>query len=558
MKDAQKPDHVSLSKLISNIRDGQYEIPDFQREFVWWPSAIKDLMRSIFLDYYIGTLLLWRGKAENFETLSCEPIQHFTGSRKSRKYIVLDGQQRLSAIHYAFMAPDKAAPHRVNRYLYFLRVDRFLGDAHDEALVQDWTAAGRKLLKLPKEQYRTHHFPLAIFGQEGWAVGEWATGYCEYWRTKAEDARVTGASAEATAADDAAVRATEFSSYLKRIYEQYQITYIELDRELEIEKVCDIFQKINSTGQALDIFDLLNAILRPKGIHLKRLWRDCQERLAFAGARRMNIYVLQVMSILAQDGPCSPKYLYYLIPGRERTIRLDGSRSTRVHVADEDSFLSLWNEAVAGLEDSLQRLRADYGVAATRFLPYPSILPAFASLQKTARKRPTADRMKAQKKLSSWYWASVFTSRYSSAVESTAAADYRDVRRWFEDDDAEPGLIDELREARHAMDLRRVTSRGSAVYCGLVNLIVRQGAKDWVDGSNMLPSDLDEHHIVPRARCAELGVARDADSVLNRTLLPSATNRRVIRDRFPCEYLPKWIEREWRAPSQASTGDAPD
>lgn len=54
MKDAQKPDHISLSKLISNIRDGQYEIPDFQREFVWKPSAIRDLMRSIFLDYYIG------------------------------------------------------------------------------------------------------------------------------------------------------------------------------------------------------------------------------------------------------------------------------------------------------------------------------------------------------------------------------------------------------------------------------------------------------------------------------------------------------------------------
>ena len=182
MKDAQKPDHVSLSELISNIREGQYEIPDFQREFVWDPSAIRDLMRSIFLDYYIGTLLLWRGKDENFETLSCEPIRYFNGSRNSRKYIVLDGQQRLSAMHYAFMAPKEPAPHRKNRFLYFVRVDRFLDEAHDEAFVHDWRAAGRRLLDDTEEQYRTHSFPLAVMGRKGWALGNWANGYCDYWR----------------------------------------------------------------------------------------------------------------------------------------------------------------------------------------------------------------------------------------------------------------------------------------------------------------------------------------------------------------------------------------
>ena len=31
MKDAQKPDHVSLTSLINRLRDGSYVIPDFQR-----------------------------------------------------------------------------------------------------------------------------------------------------------------------------------------------------------------------------------------------------------------------------------------------------------------------------------------------------------------------------------------------------------------------------------------------------------------------------------------------------------------------------------------------
>ena len=62
MKDVQKPDHVSLTTLVSRLREGRFVIPDFQREFEWRPWDIRDLMRSIFLDYYIGGLLLWKGK----------------------------------------------------------------------------------------------------------------------------------------------------------------------------------------------------------------------------------------------------------------------------------------------------------------------------------------------------------------------------------------------------------------------------------------------------------------------------------------------------------------
>ena len=40
----------------------------------------------------------------------------------------------------------------------------------------------------------------------------------------------------------------------------------------------------------------------------------------------MNVYILQVMSILRQ-GYCSPKYLYFLLPGQEKPVRdPDGTR----------------------------------------------------------------------------------------------------------------------------------------------------------------------------------------------------------------------------------------
>ena len=77
MRDAQKPDHMSLSTLIERLREGRFVIPDFQREFEWKPWDIRELMRSIFLDYCIGSLLLWKGKKENFDALSCEAVYGF-------------------------------------------------------------------------------------------------------------------------------------------------------------------------------------------------------------------------------------------------------------------------------------------------------------------------------------------------------------------------------------------------------------------------------------------------------------------------------------------------
>jgi uncharacterized protein with ParB-like and HNH nuclease domain len=133
MKNAQKPDHMSLNTLIAQLREGRFVIPDFQREFEWRPWDIRDLMRSIFLDYYIGSLLLWKGKKENFEALSCEPAYGYNG-KGNPHYIVLDGQQRLTALYYACLAPDVPLPNRSKRAAYFIYVDKFMAEEYDKAI----------------------------------------------------------------------------------------------------------------------------------------------------------------------------------------------------------------------------------------------------------------------------------------------------------------------------------------------------------------------------------------------------------------------------------------
>lgn len=543
MKDAQKPDHVSLTTLVGRLREGRFVIPDFQREFEWQPWDISLLMRSIFLDYYIGSLLLWKGKKENFEALACEPIYAYDDGNGNPEHIVLDGQQRLTAMYYAFMAPDKAAPNRKNRYLYFIRADKFVEEAYDDAFTYDWTRRGTNLLADEEAQYQDHMFPLAVIGQTGWALPNWVQGYEGYWRERTEEAQAAGDEQGEWEGRQNADNAHAFGENLKDITEQYQVAYIELDRDLELDKVCDIFTQVNSRGIRLDVFDLINALLRPKGLRLRHMWRKAEQRLNFVDTHRMNVYVLQVMSILRQ-AYCSPKYLYYLLPGQERKVREpDGSLRKEVLVPDTVDFARRWKEAVDSLDRAIRMLRdpREFGAILSQYLPYVSILPAFAALQTEVRNLPAHRQLDGKRKIGHWYWASVFLNRYSGSVESTAARDYLDVKAWFDDDALKPALIGEFRERFRTIDLRRETRRGASVYNGIFNLLVLAGARDWMTGNVPQHDDLDDHHIVPKAWGKEHDRAGLVDSILNRTPLTGDTNRKVIGDRLPNEYLPELI-----------------
>lgn len=556
MREAQKPDHVSLNSLLTRLKEGRYMVPDFQREFEWKARDIRDLTRSIFLDYYIGSLLLWRGTKENFASLSCEAL--YAQKDGQPEYIVLDGQQRLTAINYAFVAPDIKLRNRANRFIYFIRVDRFMAERYDDAF-DFWYiapgkghgAAGWAAIGWPVEkQYDEHVFPLSVVGAGGWDLPNWVQGYIAHWKNKAEHAQSEDERANALLH---AGNAELFGKHVKSITESFQISYIELDRELAIDKVCDIFTQINSKGVRLDVFDLLNALLKPKGVQLKTLWRDAEPRLSFVAGGKLNVYILQVMSLLRQSY-CSPQYLYYLLPGVERKTRNpDGSYERQVMVATAEEFHRRWDDAVEALVQAIDRLRHphEFGVTSATYLPYFSILPVFAAGLTEIKALPPSRRLAAEGRFRLWYWASIFTNRYSASSETTAARDIQDLRVWFCDETAEPAVIAEFKRVAGSLDLRSEIKKGNAIYNAIFNIAVIAGARDWISGVIPQPSELDDHHIVPKSwGKANLG-SNLIDTILNRTPLTDETNRAVIADQLPNAYLPKLIADNGRAKVEA-------
>ena len=128
-------------------------------------------------------------------------------------------------------------------------------------------------------------------------------------------------------------------------------------------------------------------------------------------------------------------------------------------------------------------------------------------------------------------------------MESTSARDFLDLKAWIENDAAEPSLVAEFAARFRNLDLRKETKRGTSVYNGVFNLLVLQGARDWMSGTVPQHGDLDDHHIVPAAWGYEEHQKADLFTrSLNRTPLTADTNRHVINDRLPNEYLPTLIQ----------------
>ena len=549
MKNVEKADRIHLGSLVDELKKGKYVIPDFQREFEWEPWDVLDLIRSIFMDYYIGTLLFWKGSKENYKMLSCESIYGFKGNLDPQ-CIVLDGQQRLTAIYYAFFNPDKPFPRRKNPMAFWVNINNLLEEEFENAFFYDRiTHYYQHILDHKEEQYKNHLFPLAEMQEGSWGTSDWIKGYRDYWQDQAENE--TGDTDENQKKKNEFQRyvaqAKEFRNLIEELLNKYYISYIELDRDIDVAKVCDIFTQVNSKGVQLDIFDLLNAMLRPKDILLKNMWRDAEQRLSFTAPKKMKIYILQVMSILEQSY-CSPKYLYYLVPEAIKTIKKsDGTKEQISLVNTTEEFIDKWDNAVNALEKAIESLKnpRDFGAIRSDFVPYPSVIPAFAAIKAFVKSSDLKNKLDVQSKIRKWYWASIFTNRYSSAVESTSAKDFQDLKEWFIDDDAEPEVIAEFISNFKSIDLLTDNRKGSAIYNAIFNLFVINEACDWSTFDLPEYDNLDDHHIVPSSVFREEG-GPAINSILNRTPLSSYTNRHIIRNRMPHEYLKEMFENNGR------------
>ena len=82
-----------IDQLLVWVSSGEIAIPEIQRPFVWKASQVRDLLDSLYKGYPVGYLITWKNPN----------IRLKDGSTSTGKKILIDGQQRVTALGAAIL-----------------------------------------------------------------------------------------------------------------------------------------------------------------------------------------------------------------------------------------------------------------------------------------------------------------------------------------------------------------------------------------------------------------------------------------------------------------------
>jgi len=329
-------------------------------------------------------------------------------------------------------------------------------------------------------------------------------------------------------------------------FRNYQLPVILLRKETSKEAVCLVFEKVNTGGVQLSVFELITASYAADGYNLRDDWFGSKVRKVVSRKERLE----QEPLLLGTEATEFLQTLSLLHTHEVRRAELAAGktgkqlRPVRAKRADVLELpLSAWQRWADKLEQGFRQvgrfLRKECFYN-RRELPYSTQLVPLAAVLTRLGDRWLEPRI--YDKLSRWFWSGVLGELYGGAVETRMANDYEELLGWFDDDEALPRTVREANFQPERFDTLR--SRLSAAYKAINVLVLREGAQDWFWKTSIRELDaaeiaLDIHHIFPRDWCEKQGIARDRyDCILNKTPISYKANRKV-GGHAPSFYLPR-------------------
>ena len=200
-----------IETLLTWVKSGEIAIPEIQRPFVWNSTKVRNLLDSLYQGYPVGYLIAWRNPSVRLKD----------GSRSSGKRILIDGQQRVTALMAALLGR--------------------------EVLTKDYETVPIRIAFHPVEERFEVSNP-AIRKDSAW-IPDVATVF-------SPDASLTELTEDYAERNPEADR-KQVSRILERVRKitNNHVGVIDLAEDLDIETVTEIFIRVNSAGASLSQAD---------------------------------------------------------------------------------------------------------------------------------------------------------------------------------------------------------------------------------------------------------------------------------------------------------------
>lgn len=519
-----KTNDRQLTELLKKVDSGAAQLPDFQRGWVWDDGRIRSLILSVIHNFPVGAAMFLEYGNESIH-FKHKPIEGSPANPKTEPdELILDGQQRLTSLYNALYSrhpvhtrTDKGK--EIDRY-YYLNIAKALDpESDDEEVVvsvpanrQITSDFGRKIstdLTTRDKEFENKMFPLNIILDTS-EEQNWQNGYYAYHSYDT----------------DVIKQFTELFSKIIQPTQQYQIPVIRLDKATPKEAVCQVFENVNTGGVSLTVFELVTAIFAMDDFPLRKDWENRKEKY-FSGDLLSKVTAtdfltaLTLLSSFKAGGTVSCKKRDVL------SLKLDDYKKY------DDSLCEGFSIA--------EKLLMEERIFSSDDLPYSAQLIPLSTICTVLKDGKRIHRATVKNMVKQWYWCGVFGELYGSANETRYANDIVQVVKWIDGGKVPKTVTDFY---FNPMRLLGLQSRQSAAYKGVMALILKNHARDFISGAEMDFSTfsnekIDIHHIFPKDYCIKQKYdKRQWNSVVNKTPI-SASSNREIGGYAPSVYLGK-------------------
>ena len=475
---------AQLESLLSQIDSGSMLLPEFQRGYVWNRDQVRGLLRSLYLGYPVGGLLVW-------ETETSPEDVRGTDIAVGNRTLLLDGQQRLTTLYGVVRGrPPKFFEGDPNTFLGL----RFS--------VEDETFEFYSPAKMKGDP--TWIDVTRLFQEEGlkpfideFSVPEYKDKFSDYLK-----------------------RLSELSNILKREFHLEKI----VGKDKTTDVVVDIFNRVNSGGTKLSKGDLALAKISAKAPELRNKMRDDLVTWEDNGYHFTLDWLLRNVNAVAT--------------GRSQFLHLDD-----VHINDFEKALEQSTKYINAI---LNLIASRLGLDHDRVLMGRFALPVLALyLHQHGGKFPTkADADKALY----WYIHVGLWGRFAGSTESMLAQDYEILRKSDLDGVIQEVERTRGGSLKISADDFKVNTMGSRFYPLLYLLTRVGAGKDLLTGVELQKSllgnlsSLQVHHIFPKKVLRDAGYKRtEINAVANFCFLTQESNL-IITKREPEDYFKQVIK----------------
>jgi hypothetical protein len=481
---------VTIAEIVMQAVNGDINIPEIQRNFVWDPEKVKRLAESLYRNYPIGSFLMWN---------SSEYSEPRTAQVSPQPIWIVDGQQRITALCLL-----------LGRKPYW-----WIND------VQDWNKALERydvMMNILSEEFA---LPNPVRRNDP----RWVS--IRKIISEEREENLTPLAQEIVTSIKGQFDAELFSKVHARLHRLWQIRKMVIPVigiNHELEDVVEIFARLNQEGTRVKEADVTLAIIAEKNPGWVR-----EEYLPFRNELESDGWDLEAGIFI-------------------RTMTGIGRGQTRLKEVPRDfwnpeNLSKVWRDTKETIVEVLRRL-AEYGITSVDLLPSEnSLIPLFV-----IHHRWRDEQGYRFGKALQWFLRANWDGRYSGSAITSLSEDIRTIRDAGSFDEAIENLEKRLRVGPKidAVEFlgRFDQPKNYFLRLMLYLLIFRRGARDWVrrtrigyDETGAKGLKPQWHHIYPRSVLKRANIPDDEINCLaNITVLNERANLRLGR-MLPSQYI---------------------